>query len=175
MQNDEDRKKRRKGVKPTMLDQSYYETANEIISRYPLEEKSLIPIIQDIQATYRYLPPDLLDYVATKIGITEAKAYSVASFYENFSFEAKGKYVIKVCDGTACHVRHSTPVLEALWKELGLSKKKHTTDDMLFTVETVSCLGACGLAPTLMVNEQVHPSMTPEKALALIAELRGKG
>ena len=175
MQNDEDRKKRRKGVKPTMLDQSYYETANEIISRYPLEEKSLIPIIQDIQATYRYLPPDLLDYVAKKIGITETKAYSVASFYENFSFEAKGKYVIKVCDGTACHVRHSTPVLEALWKELGLSKKKHTTDDMLFTVETVSCLGACGLAPTMMVNEQVHPSMTPEKALALIAELRGKG
>ena len=175
VQNDEDRKKRRKGVKPTMLDQSYYETANEIISRYPLEEKSLIPIIQDIQATYRYLPPDLLDYVAKKIGITETKAYSVASFYENFSFEAKGKYVIKVCDGTACHVRHSTPVLEALWKELGLSKKKHTTDDMMFTVETVSCLGACGLAPTMMVNEQVHPAMTPEKALALIAELRGKG
>ena len=67
-------------MKPTMLDQSYYETANEIISRYPLEEKSLIPIIQDIQATYRYLPPDLLDYVAKKIGITETKAYSVASF-----------------------------------------------------------------------------------------------
>ena len=81
-----------------MLDQSYYETANEIISRYPLEEKSLIPIIQDIQATYRYLPPDLLDYVAKKIGITETKAYSVASFYENFSFEQKGKYVLKICD-----------------------------------------------------------------------------
>ena len=96
VQNDEDRKKRRKGVKPTMLDQSYYETANEIISRYPLEEKSLIPIIQDIQATYRYLPPDLLDYVAKKIGITETKAYSVASFYENFSFEQKGKYVLKI-------------------------------------------------------------------------------
>ena len=100
--------------------------------------------------------------------------YSVATFYENFSFEAKGKYVIKVCDGTACHVRHSTPVLVALWKELGLSKKKHTTNDMMFTVETVSCLGACGLAPTMMVNEQVYPSMTPEKALAVIKELRGK-
>ena len=116
-----------------------------------------------------------MSYVAKAIGITEAKAYSVATFYENFSFEAKGKYVIKVCDGTACHVRHSTPVLEALWKELGLSKKKHTTDDMMFTVETVSCLGASGLAPTLMVNEQVYPSMTPDKARALIAELRGKG
>lgn len=175
VQNDEDRKKRRKGVKPTMLDQSYYETANEIISRYPLEEKSLIPIIQDIQATYRYLPPDLLDYVAKKIGITETKAYSVASFYENFSFEQKGKYVLKICDGTACHVRKSTPVLQYLRQELGLGETKQTTDDLMFTVEVVSCLGACGLAPAMMVNEQVHPKMTPEKAAELLKELRAKG
>ena len=147
----------------------------EIIDSYGCQRSNLIAIMQDIQAEYRYLPPELLSYVAEQIGITATKAYSVATFYENFSFEAKGKYVIKVCDGTACHVRHSTPVLEALWKELGLSKKKHTTDDMMFTVETVSCLGACGLAPTLMVNEQVYPSMNPEKAHALIAELRGKG
>ena len=162
-------------VHDIMLEESFYRKTDEIISRYVREARSLIPIMQDIQAEYRYLPPELLSYVAEQLGITEAKAYSVATFYENFSFEAKGKYVIKVCDGTACHVRHSTPVLEALWKELGLSKKKHTTDDMLFTVETVSCLGACGLAPTMMVNEQVYPSMTPEKALAVIAELRGKG
>ena len=158
-----------------MLDASYYEKTDEIIACHTREERSLIPIIQDIQEEYRYLPPELLSYVAGKIGISEAKAFSVASFYENFSFEAKGKYVIKVCDGTACHVRKSMPVLEALWKELGLSKKKHTTDDMMFTVETVSCLGACGLAPTMMVNEDVHPSMTPEKALAVIEELRGIG
>lgn len=82
--------------------------------------------MQDIQGAYRYLPGELLTYVAGKIGVTEAKAYSVATFYENFSFEAKGKYIIKVCDGTACHVRKSTPILEALQKELGLSKKKHT-------------------------------------------------
>ena len=97
----------------------------------------------------------------------------MATFYENFSFEAKGKYVIKVCDGTACHVKKSMPVLEALYKKLGLSPEKHTTDDMMFTVETVSCLGACGLAPTMMVNEEVHPRMTPEAAEALIDELRG--
>ena len=151
-------------MKPTMLDQSYYETANEIISRYPLEEKSLIPIIQDIQATYRYLPPDLLDYVAKKIGITET----------NFSFEQKGKYVLKICDGTACHVRKSTPVLQYLRQELGLSETKQTTDDLMFTVEVVSCLGACGLAPAMMVNEQVHPKMTPEKAAELLKELRAK-
>lgn len=158
-----------------MLDETYYRTTDEIIARYGKKDSALIPIMQDIQTQYRYLPGELLSYVASQIGITETKAYSVATFYENFSFEAKGKYVIKVCDGTACHVRYSTPVLEALWKELGLSKKKHTTDDMMFTVETVSCLGACGLAPTMMVNEQVHPSMTPEKALALLEELRGRG
>ena len=129
--------------------------------------------MQDIQAEYRYLPAELLTYVAGKIGVTKAKAYSVATFYENFSFEAKGKYVIKVCDGTACHVKKSMPVLEALYKKLGLSPEKHTTDDMMFTVETVSCLGACGLAPTMMVNEEVHPRMTPEAAEALIDELRG--
>ena len=87
-----------------MLDASYYEKTDEIIACHTREERSLIPIIQDIQEEYRYLPPELLCYVAGKIGISEAKAFSVASFYENFSFEAKGKYVIKVCDGTACHV-----------------------------------------------------------------------
>ena len=106
-----------------MLDESYYRKTDEIIARYTRDARSLIPVMQDIQAEYRYLPGELLTYVAEQIGITEAKAYSVATFYENFSFEAKGKYVIKVCDGTACHVRHSTPVLEAFWKELGLSKK----------------------------------------------------
>lgn len=155
-----------------MLDETYYSKTDEIISHYDRDARSLIPIMQDIQAEYRYLPAELLSYVAKEIGITEAKAYSVATFYENFSFEPKGKYVIKVCDGTACHVHHSTPILEALLKELGLSKNKHTTDDMMFTVETVSCLGACGLAPTMMVNDQIYPKMSPEKALQLIAELR---
>ena len=156
-----------------MLDASYYEKADEIIAHYGKKPASLIPIMQDIQGVYRYLPGELLTYVAEQIGITEAKAYSVATFYENFSFEPKGKYVIKVCDGTACHVRKSAPILDAFQKELGLSKKKHTTDDMLFTVETVSCLGACGLAPTVMVNEDVHPKMTPDKAMELIQTLRG--
>ncbi len=156
-----------------MLEQSYYDKADEIIQYYGRKPASLIPIMQDIQEEFRYLPGELLTYVASQIGVTKAKAYSVATFYENFSFDAKGKYVIKVCDGTACHVRKSMPVLEALYKKLGLSPKKKTTDDMMFTVETVSCLGACGLAPTMMVNEEVHPRMTPEAAEALIDELRG--
>ena len=157
-----------------MLDKTYYEKADSIIAFYGPKPASLIPIMQDIQAEYRYLPGELLNYVADEIGVTRANAYSVATFYENFSFEPKGKYVIKVCDGTACHVRKSMPVKEALMKELGLSHKKHTTDDMLFTVETVSCLGACGLAPTLTVNDEVHPKMTPEKAVELLNELRGE-
>ena len=155
-----------------MLDQSYYRKADEIIEHYGRTAASLIPIMQDIQAEYRYLPGELLTYVAKEIGVKEAKAYSVATFYENFSFEPKGKYVIKVCDGTACHVRKSTTILERIYSELGLSKEKVTTDDMLFTVETVSCLGACGLAPVLTVNDKVYPSMTPDDAAQLLQKLR---
>ena len=156
-----------------MLDKSYYQKTDEIISHYGRRPSALIPIMQDIQAEYRYLPPELLDYVAGKLGINEAKAYSVATFYENFSFEPKGKYIIKVCDGTACHVRKSIPILERLYSELGLSSEKATTDDMMFTLETVSCLGACGLAPVLTVNDKVYPAMTPDAAAELIHELRG--
>ena len=101
-----------------MLDQTYYRKTDEIIEHYGRKAASLIPIMQDIQAEYRYLPGELLTYVAEQIGVKEAKAYSVATFYENFSFEPKGKYIIKVCDGTACHVRKSMPVKEAMLKEL---------------------------------------------------------
>ena len=156
-----------------MLEQSYYDKVDEILAYNGCKPASLIPIMQDIQEEFRYLPGELLTYVASKIGITKAKAYSVATFYENFSFDAKGKYVIKVCDGTACHVKKSMPVLEALHKKLGLKPGEKTTEDRLFTVETVSCLGACGLAPTLMVNEDVYPRMTPQAAEKLIDQLRG--
>ena len=158
-----------------MLDQSYYTKADEIIEHHGRKASSLIPIMQDIQTEYRYLPGELLTYVASQIGVTEAKAYSVATFYENFSFEPKGKYVIKVCDGTACHVRKSVPVREAIMKELGLNAKKHTTDDMMFTIEIVYCLGACGLAPVMMVNDDVHPKMTPDLAVEVIQGLRKGG
>ena len=156
-----------------MLDQSYYDVADEVIGRYGKKAGSLIPIMQDIQGVYRYLPGELLTYVAKEIGIKEAKAYSVATFYENFSFEPKGKYIIKVCNGTACHVRKSVSILERLYSELGLSEEKATTDDMMFTLETVSCLGACGLAPVITVNDKVYPAMTPDAAAELIRELRG--
>lgn len=107
----------------------------------------MIAIMQDIQKEYHYLPQEALCYIAKKLKLSEAKIYGVATFYENFSLEPKGKYVIKICDGTACHVRKSVPILEEFRKVLGVSEEKPTTEDMLFTVETVSCLGACGLAP----------------------------
>ena len=155
-----------------MLDQSYYKKADEIIEEYGRKESSLIPIMQDIQAEYRYLPGELLTYVAKEIGVKEAKAYSVATFYENFSLEPKGKYVIKICDGTACHVRNSTAILNEIRSVLGVSQEHPTTEDMMFTVETVSCLGACGLAPVLTVNDKVYPAMTPDKASELLEQLK---
>lgn len=154
---------------------SEQEKTAAIVRAHDCDSAKLIAILQEIQASENYLSQENMELVADMLHISVSRVYSVATFYENFSLEPKGKHIIKVCDGTACHVRQSTPVLEALWKALGLSRKKHTTDDMMFTVETVSCLGACGLAPTMMVNEQVHPSMTPEKALALLEELRGRG
>lgn len=157
-----------------MLDSSFYEKTDEILAKYNRRESSLIAIIQDIQEEYHYVPSELLLYVAEQLGISEAKAFSVASFYKDFSFEKKGKHVIKVCDGTACHVRKSQPVYNELKKELGLSDTKRTTDDGLFTLETVSCLGACGLAPAVMVDEKVHGKMSPDKVKPLLDELRGE-
>ena len=149
-----------------------FTVVDQILAANNNSPQAIIAILQDIQEHYRYLPKEIVPHLSAKLGMSEAKIYSIATFYENFSFEPKGKYVIKVCDGTACHVRHSTPVLEALWNELGLSKEKHTTDDLMFTVETVSCLGACGLAPVITVNDKVYPAMTPDKASELLKELK---
>ena len=145
---------------------------DKAIEEFGNKESSLISILQRAQEHYRYLPREIFPYLSEKLGISEAKIYGVATFYENFSLESKGKYVIKVCDGTACHVRHSIPILEALRKELKLSESKKTTDDRMFTVETVSCLGACSSAPALTLNDEIYPSMTPDKAVALINSLK---
>ena len=110
----------------------------------------------------------------TRWASASRRSYGVATFYENFSLDVKGKYVLKVCRGTACHVRKSGNVLQAIYDATGLSESKPTSDDGLFTIEIVSCLGACGLSPVVMVNDTVHPAMTPDKAVDLIEELRAK-
>lgn len=145
---------------------------DEILAKQGKQASNIIAILQDVQEAYRYLPREVFPYLSKELGMTTANIYSVATFYENFSLEPKGKYVIKVCNGTACHVRKSIPILEKLRETLKLKEGQHTTDDFAFTVETVSCLGACGLAPVLMVNDTVYPSMTPEKVVALVQELR---
>lgn len=145
---------------------------DEIINKLGNKPSMVIAILQDIQEKYRYLPAEIFPYLSKQLGVGEAHLFSVATFYENFSLKPKGKYVIKVCDGTACHVRKSIPILETLYNELGLSADKATTDDLLFTVETVSCLGACGLAPVITVNDKVYPAMTPEKASSILASLQ---
>lgn len=149
-----------------------FKVVDSIIDEHGCKESAIIAILQSIQGYYRYLPKETFPYLSKKLSISEAKIYSVATFYKNFSLEPKGKYVIKVCDGTACHVRKSNPILDRLRKELGLSKTKVTTDDLIFTVETVSCFGACGLAPVLTLNDKVYPTMTPDKATELLKELK---
>lgn len=149
-----------------------FQVVDDIIVKLGCKQSAIIAILQNIQEHYRYLPKEVFPYLAKKLSVSEAKIYSVATFYENFSLQPKGKYVIKVCDGTACHVRKSIPILEKFRKELGLSETKHTTEDLLFTVETVSCLGACGLAPVITVNDKVYPAMTPDKAAELLNDLK---
>jgi NADH-quinone oxidoreductase subunit E len=148
-----------------------FEKVCEILDQYQHDSAKLIPIMQAVQEEYRYLPEEVLTYVATSLGIPASQVYGVATFYSHFALKPKGKYVIKICDGTACHVKKSIPILEALMKKLRLEPGKMTTPDMLFTVETVSCLGACGLAPVLVINEEVHGLMTPETTEKLIDEI----
>lgn len=148
-----------------------FEKVCEIIDRYGRDPQKLIPILQAVQDEYRYLPEEVLTYVATSLGLPPARVYGVATFYAHFSLEPKGKYVIRMCDGTACHVRGSIPILDAVRRRLGLEGERQTTRDMLFTVETVACLGACGLAPVMVVNDDVHGLMDPDKALAVVEEI----
>jgi NADH-quinone oxidoreductase subunit E len=125
-----------------------------------------------VQEEYRYLPEEILTYIAMAMELAPATVFGVATFYAQFSLEPKGKYVIKVCDGTACHVRGSNPVKDAIRKRVGLiAENKRTTDDMRFTVETVSCLGACGLAPVVMINDKVYGQMTPEAINIIIDQI----
>ena len=148
--------------------------AEQIIESYGCKQANLIAIMQEIQAEYKYFSEETLTLIAEKLGVSPAKVYSVATFYENFSLEAKGRHIVKVCAGTACHVRKSGPIYDAIHDYLGLTDKKKTSADGLFTLETVACLGACGLAPVMTIDGEVHAKMTPETALELLEDIRKK-
>jgi NADH-quinone oxidoreductase subunit E len=143
-----------------------------IIDNHDCNPSSVISILQDVQDHYRYLPQEAFSHLTSRLGLSCARIYSVATFYENFSLEPKGKYIIKICDGTACHVRKSIPILERFQRDLAMPSGEHTTEDLLFTVETVSCLGACGLAPVVTVNEKVYAAVTPDSASELLQKLK---
>lgn len=151
-----------------------FEKICAILDKHERKASRLIPILQEVQEEYRYLPAEVLTFVATSLGLPPAKVFGVASFYAHFALEPKGKYLVRLCDGTACHVKKSIPILEAIRARLGLTEEKKTTPDMLITVETVSCLGACGLAPVVVINDDVHGQMTPEAAVKLVDEILAK-
>lgn len=151
-----------------------FEKVVNILNHYSRRPSGLIPILQAVQHEYQYLPEEVLTYVATSLDVPAARVFGVATFYAHFALEPKGKHVIRICDGTACHVKQSLPVLRALHQKLGTSEKTKTTADMLFTVETVACLGACGLAPVIVIDDQVYGQVTPQRAMALVDEIMAR-
>ncbi len=148
---------------------------DEIIQSYEGKKSNLIAILQKVQETYRYLPEEAMIYIGTKMeGLSPATVFGVATFYAQFSLEPKGKYEIKVCDGTACHVRGSMPVLNAIRAKLNIPAGQLTSENGLFSLETVSCLGACGLAPVVVINDKVYPQMTSD-AITIVLDTIMKG
>ncbi|HHW42860.1 NAD(P)H-dependent oxidoreductase subunit E [Desulfofundulus thermobenzoicus] len=153
----------------------------EIIHRHGGQVSHLIAILQEVQQEYRYLPEEVMTFIATALNVPPAVVYGVATFYAQFSLAPKGKYVIRVCNGTACHVRGAEPIHFALRRALGLAEGQETTEDLQFTVETVSCLGACGLAPVVTINDrEIFGQLTPEDTVRVLQALqtwesRGEG
>ncbi|HXY68347.1 MAG TPA: NAD(P)H-dependent oxidoreductase subunit E [Gemmatimonadales bacterium] len=146
-------------------------TLDESFARFDDRRENLIPILQDIQATYSYLPEDVLRRVSRKLKIPLPQVYQVATFYRCFSLKPRGKHVVQVCLGTACHVRGGTRILERVETETGLSDVG-TSPDLEFVVETVRCLGCCGLAPVMRVDRDVYASLEQAKVKRVLDRYR---
>lgn len=150
------------------MDFQFKESANEIYERLPKNTAgALIELLQSVQDIYGYLPEKEMQRVARHAGIPISRVYGVATFYNMFRFQPLGKYVIKVCRGTACHVKGSFDILMTLENELGI-KAGQTTKDLLFTIETVACIGACSIAPVIAVNEEFHGGLTTKSVQKLL-------
>ncbi|MDZ7671288.1 MAG: NADH-quinone oxidoreductase subunit NuoE [Halanaerobiales bacterium] len=145
-----------------------------IIDKYSDEQGSLIPILNEVQKTIGYLPAEAQEYISDSLNIPLSKIYGVITFYAQFSTVPKGDYVIHACDGTACHVRDSRDIIDVIKDELSLDGENNTTDDGKFTLETVSCIGACGLAPVVTINEKVYGKLTPDKIRDVINDYQGR-
>lgn len=146
---------------------------DQILSKYEGMKGSLISILQDVQGLYEYLPIEALNYVSEKTGIKLAKIYGVATFYTQFRLDPVGKHVILLCQGTACHVNGSKAVEEAICEELEIGEGE-TTEDGLFTLTNVACLGCCSLSPVMMIDGEVYGKLTAKKAREILKEIRAK-
>jgi NADH-quinone oxidoreductase subunit E len=146
------------------------ERLDAIFAGHAPERGELIPILQDVQAEFGYIPPDAMSATARYLNVPETAVYGVATFYAQFYLTRQGKHRIKVCQGTACHVRGGKRIVDAIGKELGI-RPGETTEDYMFSLERVACFGSCALAPVMVVNGKVHGRVTPQKALKLLEAL----
>ena len=142
-----------------------------ILDRYRGQPDALITVLEEIQGHYGYLPRRELAYTARELGFPASRIYGVATFYNLFQLNPPGRYVVRVCRGTACHVNHSDAILRQLQAYLGIAEDE-TTADGLFTLQTVACMGACSLAPVLVIGDRTHGRMTPQQACQSLDELR---
>ena len=146
-----------------------------LLCRFPARDSSyLIPILQDIQEHFGYLPEDELRLVAQYTRLPVSRVYGVATFYNQFRFKPLGRHVIRVCRGTACHVKGSLDILRTLEAELGI-RAGETTKDLMFSIETVACIGACSIAPVIAVNDEFHGGLTLKSLQKLIKSYKAKG
>ena len=152
----------------------YDNQINEVLTKYnDRSRENLIPILQDVQEKIGYIPKDAIPMIGEYLNLPSSKIYGVATFYNQFKFNPPGKYHIMVCRGTACHVKGSAQVLEALKKELKIDSGQ-TTRDGLFSLEVVACIGACGLAPVISINGEFHAKLTPKDIPQIIKNYREK-
>jgi NADH-quinone oxidoreductase subunit E len=142
---------------------------DEILEKYPAEEPALIQVLQDVHRAYNYLPCDVLERVAEALDVPLAKVFSVSTFYKAFSLEPQGDTIVKVCMGTACHIRGAGQLVEELERQLGIGPDE-TTDDLKFTVKTVNCVGACAMAPVMIVGEKYWGSAKSARMAKYLAE-----
>jgi len=146
---------------------------NKLLASYPGEKRYSLAILQDIQHRFGYIPRECLEQVSKHLGIKLSALYSMATFYRALSLKPRGKHIIRVCDGTACHIRGAPVLLDALGRALGI-KPGETTADGLFTIETVNCLGACAIAPVMVVDQKYHSKVKPDEVGAILKALQGK-
>lgn len=142
-----------------------------VLEEYASEKGSLITILQQTQDIFGYLPREAIERIADETGIAASEIMGVGTFYTQFRFEPVGKYLIMLCQGTACHVNSSELILQTIQDELGIHDGQ-TTADGLFSLKCVACLGCCSLSPVMMVNEDTYGSLTPDKTKRILKELR---